>query len=102
MNCGALADQCGDCEFKFLNLMRIAELSHRFRICSVTIGPVAVLSQLTGTIVAQIQKEHPKLKANQIASVLALLAGAFVFTLGILRLGYVPLKPRNRTRKLFP
>jgi MFS superfamily sulfate permease-like transporter len=56
---------------------------------SITIGPVAVMSLLTGQIITQVQKLHPKLIAYEIASALAVLCGAFVFVLGILRLGYV-------------
>jgi len=47
------------------------------------------MSLLTGQIITQVQKLHPKLIAYEIASALAVLCGAFVFVLGILRLGYV-------------
>lgn len=56
---------------------------------SITIGPVAVMSLLTGQIITEVHKEHPHLIPNEIASSLAVLCGAFVFVLGILRLGYV-------------
>jgi MFS superfamily sulfate permease-like transporter len=56
---------------------------------SITIGPVAVMSLLTGQIITEVVKEHPKLVPHEIASALAVLCGAFVFVLGILRLGYV-------------
>ncbi|KAF8308567.1 putative sulfate permease 2 [Clavulina sp. PMI_390] len=55
----------------------------------ITIGPVAVMSQLTATIIAQVHKAHPKLAATVIAQVLAVLCGAIVFVLGILRLGFI-------------
>lgn len=55
----------------------------------ITIGPVAVMSLLTGEIVTRVRHEHPDLAAPVIASALAVLCGAFVFVLGILRLGYV-------------
>jgi sodium-independent sulfate anion transporter 11 len=47
------------------------------------------MSLLTGQIVLEVHKEHPKLEPNQIASALALLAGSVVFVIGILQLGYV-------------
>lgn len=56
---------------------------------SITIGPVAVMSLLTGQIISDVHKEHPELILNEIASALAVLCGAFVFVIGILRLGCV-------------
>lgn len=54
-----------------------------------TIGPVAVMSTLVGHIILRVQAKHPEFAGPVIASALALLAGCFVFLLGILRLGFI-------------
>jgi hypothetical protein len=46
------------------------------------------MSLLTGQIILRVQHVHPHIPGPVIASALAVLCGAFVFTLGILRLGY--------------
>jgi len=55
----------------------------------ITIGPVAVMSTLVGDIIIRTQEKHPNIAGPAIASALALLAGAIIFALGILRLGFV-------------
>ncbi|KAJ5296970.1 uncharacterized protein N7443_007863 [Penicillium atrosanguineum] len=55
----------------------------------ITIGPVAVMSTLVGTIIIKTQKEHPGLSAPDIASALAIICGAIVAALGFLRLGFI-------------
>ncbi|KAJ5788682.1 sulfate anion transporter [Penicillium paradoxum] len=55
----------------------------------ITIGPVAVMSTLTGTIVAKVLDEYPDYPAHLVASSLAVLCGGIVFVLGILRLGFI-------------
>jgi solute carrier family 26 (sodium-independent sulfate anion transporter), member 11 len=57
----------------------------------IAVGPVAVASIITAQIVADIQREHPSetLSAPAIASVVAMLAGALIAFLGILRLGWL-------------
>ncbi|KAF8342606.1 sulfate permease [Cantharellus anzutake] len=55
----------------------------------ITIGPVAVMSTLTGQIITRVRRTHPHLVPYQIAGVLAVLCGAFVTALGILRLGFI-------------
>lgn len=47
------------------------------------------MSQLTGTVVAELAVALPHVAAHEIASALAILAGANVFALGILRLGWI-------------
>jgi sodium-independent sulfate anion transporter 11 len=47
------------------------------------------MSTLVGDIVLKTQEKHPELAAPVIASALALMCGCFVFTMGILRLGFV-------------
>jgi hypothetical protein len=56
---------------------------------SITIGPVAVMSLLTGHIITAVQAKHKTLTGPEIANALALLAGSFVFVLGVLRLGFI-------------
>jgi solute carrier family 26 (sodium-independent sulfate anion transporter), member 11 len=55
----------------------------------ITIGPVAVMSQLTGTIILNIQAKDSAYTGPQIASALAILGGAFIFVLGAARLGFI-------------
>ncbi|KAJ5572277.1 sulfate anion transporter [Penicillium sp. DV-2018c] len=55
----------------------------------ITIGPVAVMSTLTGTIVAEVQQQYPDYPGHLIASSLAVICGGIVFVLGILRLGFI-------------
>ncbi|KAJ5964125.1 sulfate anion transporter [Penicillium vulpinum] len=55
----------------------------------ITIGPVAVMSTLTGTIVADVQDKYPDYPAHLIASSLAIICGAIVFMMGILRIGFI-------------
>lgn len=46
---------------------------------SITIGPVAVMSLLTGHIISEVQADHPDIAGPVIASCLAVLCGAVVF-----------------------
>ncbi|KAJ5719081.1 hypothetical protein N7493_007536 [Penicillium malachiteum] len=55
----------------------------------ITIGPVAVMSTLTGTIVLQVQAEYPDIEAHVIASCLAVLLGGIVCFLGLIRMGFI-------------
>lgn len=57
----------------------------------ITIGPVAVASIVTASIVAELEAEHPKmtLAAPALAGIVAMLAGAVVALIGILRLGWL-------------
>lgn len=61
------------------------------------------MSLLTGRIISEVHSQHPDLAPNVIASALAVLCGAFVFVLGILRLGYVfPFKKISSRLLSFP
>lgn len=51
--------------------------------------PVAVMSTLTGNVVDALQPQFPDLDAYHIASALAILAGAIVFAIGLLRIGWI-------------
>ncbi|KAJ4396942.1 hypothetical protein N0V93_001164 [Gnomoniopsis smithogilvyi] len=55
----------------------------------ITIGPVAVMSTLTGDVVLALQDQFPDLQGYQIASALAILAGAIVFFIGFIRIGWI-------------
>ncbi|KAJ5179524.1 hypothetical protein N7492_002734 [Penicillium capsulatum] len=55
----------------------------------ITIGPVAVMSTLTGTIVLDVVEKLPDVPKNEIASSLAIILGGIVCLLGLLRLGFI-------------
>jgi sodium-independent sulfate anion transporter 11 len=55
----------------------------------ITIGPVAVMSQLTGGIVADLAKTLPEYEGHEIASALGILAGAIVLFIGLARCGWI-------------
>ncbi|KAK3309563.1 sulfate transporter family-domain-containing protein [Chaetomium strumarium] len=55
----------------------------------ITIGPVAVMSQLTGGIVADLAKTLPEYPGHVIASALGILAGAIVLFIGLIRCGWI-------------
>jgi len=61
----------------------------------ITIGPVAVMSTITGNVVIQASKAYPQLykvntdSAHIIASALAIIAGAIVCFIGLARLGWI-------------
>jgi solute carrier family 26 (sodium-independent sulfate anion transporter), member 11 len=55
----------------------------------ITIGPVAVLSTLVGNVIDQVHKSHPEEKGHVIASALAIIAGAIVCFIGLIRCGWI-------------
>jgi sodium-independent sulfate anion transporter 11 len=55
----------------------------------ITIGPVAVMSQVTGNVVTTAREELPDIPPNVIASALAVIAGAIICFLGLARLGWI-------------
>jgi sodium-independent sulfate anion transporter 11 len=57
----------------------------------ITIGPVAVLSTVTGTVVLNAEQKlaGQDISRDQIASALAVVAGAIVLFLGLIRLGWI-------------
>jgi sodium-independent sulfate anion transporter 11 len=55
----------------------------------ITIGPVAVMSQLTGGIVADLAVALPDVPAHVVASALAILAGSIVLFIGLIRCGWI-------------
>lgn len=55
----------------------------------ITIGPVAVLSTVTGNVIIKAQHKIPDVPADIIASSLAIIAGSIVLFLGLARLGWI-------------
>jgi len=55
----------------------------------ITIGPVAVMSQVTGDVVVRARQEIPEIDAHIVASALAFITGAIILALGLLRLGWL-------------
>ncbi|KAF1975633.1 putative sulfate transporter [Bimuria novae-zelandiae CBS 107.79] len=55
----------------------------------ITIGPVAVLSTVTGNVVLKAQEKIPDVPADVIASSLAIIGGSIVLFLGLARLGWL-------------
>jgi solute carrier family 26 (sodium-independent sulfate anion transporter), member 11 len=55
----------------------------------ITIGPVAVMSTIVGNIVNKVQEEHPEVSGPTIASALAIIAGAIVCFIGLVRCGWI-------------
>ncbi|KAH6689055.1 sulfate permease [Plectosphaerella plurivora] len=55
----------------------------------ITIGPVAVLSTVVGNVIANTRDEFPQYAPHQIASALAIIAGAIVLFIGLIRMGWI-------------
>ncbi|EKG22083.1 sulfate anion transporter [Macrophomina phaseolina MS6] len=55
----------------------------------ITIGPVAVMSTVTGNVVLAAADKAPQYEGHQVASALAVIAGAIVCFLGLARLGWL-------------
>ncbi|KAL1987976.1 hypothetical protein VTN96DRAFT_1500 [Rasamsonia emersonii] len=55
----------------------------------ITIGPVAVMSTLTGSIILEVQAKHPEIEAPVIASALAIISGAIITFVGLIRWGWI-------------
>jgi len=55
----------------------------------ITIGPVAVMSTVTGTVVAKAQEAIPDVPGHIVASALAVMCGVIITFLGLARLGWV-------------
>ncbi|KAI5459425.1 sulfate transporter family-domain-containing protein [Mariannaea sp. PMI_226] len=55
----------------------------------ITIGPVAVMSQVTGNIVLHAAQVIPDVPGHVVASALAVIIGAIVTFLGLIRLGWI-------------
>ncbi|KUM59614.1 hypothetical protein ACN42_g7523 [Penicillium freii] len=55
----------------------------------ITIGPVAVMSTLMGSIIIKVQAVHLEIPPPVLASALAIICGAILLFLGLLRLGFI-------------
>ncbi|MCJ1394076.1 Sulfate permease 2 [Xylographa bjoerkii] len=55
----------------------------------ITIGPVAVMSTITGNIVAQVAVINPTIPAHVVASALAVICGAIICFIGLIRAGWI-------------
>ncbi|RCI08841.1 hypothetical protein L249_4631 [Ophiocordyceps polyrhachis-furcata BCC 54312] len=55
----------------------------------ITIGPVAVMSLVTGNVVLRAREEIPDVDGHVVASALALVTGAIILFLGLARLGWL-------------
>jgi solute carrier family 26 (sodium-independent sulfate anion transporter), member 11 len=55
----------------------------------ITIGTVAVMSQLVGNIVIRVQDTHPQFDGPTIARGLAVIAGVVLLFIGLVRLGWI-------------
>lgn len=55
----------------------------------ITIGPVAVMSTITGNVVNKVQAEHPEIPGYVVASALAIIAGAIICFIGLIRCGWI-------------
>ncbi|KAK3312377.1 sulfate transporter family-domain-containing protein [Apodospora peruviana] len=55
----------------------------------ITIGAVAVMSTIVGNIIIDVQGEHPEIPAETIARSLALISGAVLLFLGLVRMGWI-------------
>lgn len=55
----------------------------------ITIGPVAVMSTIVGNIVIKVQNEHPDVEGHVVASALAIICGAIICFIGLIRAGWI-------------
>lgn len=55
----------------------------------ITIGPVAVMSTVTGNVVDKVQRDHPEIPGHVVASALAIIAGAIICFIGLVRCGWI-------------
>ncbi|KAK4228843.1 sulfate transporter family-domain-containing protein [Podospora fimiseda] len=55
----------------------------------ITIGTVAVMSTIVGNIIIDVRKDHPGLEPEVIARALALISGAVLLFIGLIRFGFI-------------
>lgn len=55
----------------------------------ITIGTVAVMSTLVGTIILRVRDVHPEFAPEQIARALAVISGVVLLFIGLVRLGWI-------------
>ncbi|KAL8774739.1 MAG: hypothetical protein Q9209_000678 [Squamulea sp. 1 TL-2023] len=55
----------------------------------ITIGPVAVMSTVTGNVVNRVKESNPEFEGHVVASSLAVLCGVVIVTIGLVRAGWI-------------
>ena len=55
----------------------------------ITIGPVAVMSTITGNVVLRVKDTDPDIPGHIVASALAILAGCIILFIGLIRYGWI-------------
>ncbi|KAL8927624.1 MAG: hypothetical protein Q9172_001253 [Xanthocarpia lactea] len=55
----------------------------------ITIGPVAVMSTVTGNVVNRVKETHPEFDGNVVASSLAVISGVVIVSIGLVRAGWL-------------
>ncbi|OLN94352.1 Sulfate permease 2-like protein 2 [Colletotrichum chlorophyti] len=55
----------------------------------ITIGPVAVMSTVVGNLILDVQEQFPQYEGHHIASALAVIAGAIILFIGLIRMGWI-------------
>ncbi|KAL9125813.1 MAG: hypothetical protein Q9217_005044 [Psora testacea] len=55
----------------------------------ITIGPVAVMSTVTGNVVRKVKATHPDIEPHVVASALAIIAGCIITFIGLIRCGWI-------------
>lgn len=55
----------------------------------ITIGPVAVMSLITGNVVNKVATTHPDIPGHVVASALAIICGAIICFIGLIRCGWI-------------
>ncbi|KAL8734210.1 MAG: hypothetical protein Q9166_001696 [cf. Caloplaca sp. 2 TL-2023] len=55
----------------------------------ITIGPVAVMSTVTGNVVDRVARTNPEFDSNVVASSLAVICGAVIVAIGLVRAGWI-------------
>lgn len=55
----------------------------------ITIGPVAVMSTITGNVVLRVRETDPDLPGHVVASALAIIAGCIILFIGLIRYGWI-------------
>ncbi|KAJ5431784.1 sulfate anion transporter [Penicillium cf. griseofulvum] len=55
----------------------------------ITIGPVATMSTVLGSIIRDVQRDHPDIQGPQIAVAVTILSGGIIAFMGLARLGFI-------------
>ncbi|KAJ6167998.1 sulfate anion transporter [Penicillium chrysogenum] len=55
----------------------------------ITIGPVAIMSAVVGSIILDVQAAYPNVAGHQIALSIAVICGSIIFLMGLARMGFI-------------